>query len=356
MATPFVDVLVGGQYGSEGKGQIAAHLAPEYDLLVRVGGPNAGHTVYSEPDPHTFHHLPSGTTSSSAALLLGAGAVISVPKLQEEIERYLLNPSRLNIDPNVMIIEENDRRFEEDTLRGEIGSTAQGVGRATARKILRTAAEPRVRLAREIRELRPFIRSGLSILATTYERGQRVFLEGTQGSALSLHHGCYPYVTSRDTTIAGCLAEAGIAPAHVRRTILVCRTYPIRVENPSNGTSGPLANEIDLRTISERSGIPLTELTDREKTTTTNRKRRIGEFDWDLVRHSVQLNAPTDFALTFVDYLSIDNRKASSLQECTPEARRLVDRIERELDCPVSLLSVRFHTQGIIDRRSWRSE
>jgi adenylosuccinate synthase len=100
----------------------------------------------------------------------------------------------------------------------------------------------------------------------------------------------------------------------------------------------------------------LTELGDREKTTTTNRKRRIGEFDWDLVRKSVHLNAPTDFALTFVDYLSIENRKAGSLQECTQEARHLVDQIERELDCPVSLLSVRFHTQGVIDRRVWRSK
>src|SRR5690606_29410184 len=111
----FVDVLIGGQYGSEGKGQIAAYMAKEYDVLVRVGGPNAGHKVYAEPEPHTFHHLPSGTTSSGADLILGPGAVLWVPGLLAEIEQYDVSRGRLHIDPSAMIIEEHDRTFEAST-------------------------------------------------------------------------------------------------------------------------------------------------------------------------------------------------------------------------------------------------
>ena len=84
-------------------------------------------------------------------------------------------------------------------------------------------------------------------------QGQRILLEGTQGTSLSLHHGPYPHVTTRDTTVSGCLADAGIAPSNVRRIIMVCRTYPIRVGGPS----GPLAYEVDMQAIHERSGIPL---------------------------------------------------------------------------------------------------
>src|SRR5260370_194361 len=90
-----VDVIVGGQYGSEGKGNIVGHIAPEYDLLVRVGGPNAGHKVYAEPKPETYHHLPSGTLRApSAKLLLGAGAVLYPKRLLEEIAEHNVSLDR----------------------------------------------------------------------------------------------------------------------------------------------------------------------------------------------------------------------------------------------------------------------
>jgi len=100
-----VDVLVGGQFGSEGKGHIVSHIAREYDVLVRVGGPNAGHKVYLEPEPVTFHHLPSGTLhNDKATLILGPGAVLFLPKLQEEIAKHGIPSARLSIDPQAMII------------------------------------------------------------------------------------------------------------------------------------------------------------------------------------------------------------------------------------------------------------
>lgn len=104
-----VDVIVGGQYGSEGKGQIAAYLAREYDLLIRVGGPNAGHKVYELPKPYTFHCLPSGSRCSQADVVLGAGAVVDVQRLLKEINDCEITPERLTIDPQVLVITDEDR-------------------------------------------------------------------------------------------------------------------------------------------------------------------------------------------------------------------------------------------------------
>src|ERR1035438_1592690 len=101
-----VDVIVGAQYGSEGKGHIASYLAPEYDVLVRVGGPNAGHTVYEDPVPYTHHQLPSGTRRGKAQLLIGPGATIRLYKTLKEIKECAVDASRLTIDPQAMIIEQ----------------------------------------------------------------------------------------------------------------------------------------------------------------------------------------------------------------------------------------------------------
>jgi adenylosuccinate synthase len=348
-----VDVLVGGQYGSEGKGQIAAYLAPEYEVLVRVGGPNAGHTVYEEPEPFTFHQLPSGTRRNpSARIVLGPGAVISVDRVLDEVGKCEISKERLAIDPQAMIIEEADKTSESG-LVSTIGSTGQGVGAATVRKILRTSAVPSVKLARNEPRLKDYIKETRLVLDDAFAVGERVLLEGTQGTGLSLHHGTYPYVTSRDTTVSGCLAEAGIAPSRVQRTLLVCRTYPIRVESPAGGDSGPMANEITLKEISRRSGIGLDELKETEKTSTTKRKRRIAEFDWSLLRQGVSLNGPTDIALTFVDYFGVENRRARRFEQLREDTIQFIEEIERVAVVPVSLIATRFDFRSIIDRRKW---
>jgi adenylosuccinate synthase len=346
-----VDVVVGGAYGSEGKGHIVAHLSREYDVLVRVGGPNAGHTVYEDP-PYTHHHLPSGTRCSEAELVIGPGAVLYIPTLLKEIAACEVPPERLAIDPQAMIITEADREFEAGTLRGSIGSTAQGVGKATARRILRGNPET-VELARDRKEIAPYVRDTHAYLDDAFFRGKKILLEGTQGTALSLQHGIYPYVTSRDTTVGGCLSEAGIAPSRVRRIVMVCRTYPIRVESPEGGTSGPIGAEISWDVVSSRSGIPVDELRVTELTSTTKRKRRVAEFDWTLLRKAASLNGPTDIALTFVDYVSIENRKARRFEQLTPETIHFIQEIERVAAAPISLISTRFHSRSIIDRRAW---
>ena len=351
-ATRLVDVLVGGQYGSEGKGNIVAHIAPEYQYLMRVGGPNAGHKVFGDPI-QTFHQLPSGTSRCDARLLIGPGAVLDVSKLLDEIAEFKVGKDRLSIDRHAMIITQEDIDRERARL-GPIGSTAQGVGEATARKIndrgqVDANGKYTVTLADNVRELKPFIQDTGSILELAYHRGEKVLLEGTQGTSLSIHHGSYPHVTSRDTTVSGCLAEAGISPTRVRKVIMVCRTYPIRV----GGTSGPIGREISMEEISRRSGLPLEEIQHTEITSTTQRPRRIAEFDWTQLRRSAVLNGPTDIALTFVDYINGENQRALRFEQLTPATVRFIEEIERVSGVPVTLISTRFHWRNIIDRRAW---
>lgn len=354
--TPLVDVLVGGQYGSEGKGNIANYLAPEYDVLVRVGGPNAGHKVFRrEQSPFTFHQLPSGALANrNAVLVLGAGAVIGLDRLRREISELSLEVGKLIIDRRAMIIEEQDVKYEQDQLKNEIASTAQGVGSATARKILNRRPDTDVRLAENVDALKHYLGDTVEFFGQCLSRGRRIMLEGTQGTTLSIHHGPYPYVTSRVTTATGCLAEAGLSARHVRRVVMVCRTYPIRVGDTDTGkTSGPMSAPIDLKTISDRSGIPLEDLQKTERTSTTNRPRRIAEFDWAQLRRSLLLNGPTDIALTFADYLGVGNRKAYRYEQLGPETLRFIEEVEKVSGIPVSLISTDFSDRNIIDRRMW---
>ncbi len=349
--TKLVDVLVGGQFGSEGKGHIASYLSREYGILVRVGGPNAGHKVFLTPEPYTHHQLPSGTLrNSTARLLLAPGCVLDPKKLLKEIADCRVSSDRLLIDPQAMIITETDAGKEEGLVKG-IGSTGQGVGSATSRRILGRASG--VKLARDIPDLRPFIGEIWPVLETAYREGHKVLVEGTQGAALSLFHGNYPYVTSRDTSVAGCLSEAGIPPSRLRRVVMVCRTHPIRVESPKGATSGPMGKEIDWKEVSKRSGIPFEQLKKAERTSTTNRQRRVAEFSWELLRRASTLNGPTDIALTFVDYLDPSNEGARRFEQLSPGTINFIEEVQRVAKAPVSLISTRFGFRSIIDRRAW---
>lgn len=344
-----VDVIVGGAYGSEGKGHVAAFLAPEYQLLVRVGGPNAGHSVMTDAGKYVHHQLPSGTRlNAKANLLIGPGATLRVDDLLEEISKCDVEAGRLWIDPQAAVITD-DHIEREKRLVAQIGGTGRGGGAAAADRVMRVPPP----LARDIPELRHYLRRASDVLDEAYARRDRIFLEGTQGTALSLYHGPYPHVTSRDTTVAGCMAEAGIPPGRVRRVVMVCRTYPIRVQNPPGGTSGYMGTELSWKEISRRSGIPYKELLRAEKTSTTGRRRRVAEFDWQLLHRAASLNRPTDIALTFADYLSIQNREARRFEQLTPDTIRFMEEVETTAGAPVSLVSTRFHRRGIIDRRAW---
>ena len=349
-----VDVLVGGQYGSEGKGNIADYLSPEYQVLIRVGGPNAGHQVFEEP-PYTHISLPCGTRrNSEAQLLIGPGAVIEPNLLREEIRDCRLEPDRLIVDEQAVVVSKEDQDWEGENLRSEIGSTGQGVGKATARRVINRFRDSRVcilakDLGNAFSELKPYIGSTAERIELAYARREKILLEGTQGTGLSIFHGEYPSVTSRDTTVSGCLSEAGIGPRRVNRIVLVCRTYPIRV----GGNSGDFSKEIDWPTISVRSGIQQSELEGNEVGSRSGRPRRVGEFDWHLLRRACHLNSPTDVALTFVDYLDVCNRQAIRFDQLTPETIKFVEDVEIVAGVPCSLIGNRFDYKCVIDRRRW---
>ena len=351
-----VDVLIGAQYGSEGKGNIAFFLAREYDLLMRVGGPNAGHKV-PLPTVYTHRQLPSGTQANERAkLLIGPGATIDPTLLQKEIAECGVDADRLSIDPQAMVIEPEDLKAEAVLVKS-IASTGKGGGNAASRRILGRSGnlDIPVRLAKDVPEFKAYIRPAREILDEAYRSGHRILLEGTQGTALSLFHGHYPHVTSRDTTTNGTLAEAGIGPRRLRRVILVARTYPIRVKSPDTdgATSGFMSQEITYEELVQRSGVPLQEIQTTETSSVSQRQRRIAEFDWDLLRRSVELNGATDIALTFADYLDVENQKAQRYDQLTDDTIRFIEEVERVSGIPISLISTRFDIRAVIDRRRW---
>ncbi len=352
-----VDVMVGGQYGSEGKGQVASYLSCEYDLLVRVGGPNAGHKVKmpGSKKSFTFRHLPSGSLSCNANLLIGPGAVMHVPTLLEEIANAQVDVDRLMIDPQAMTISEEDRKIERAVrdVKRRIGSTGQGVGQATARRIT-SRGKGGVVLAKDVPELRPYLHDACDALERLFREGKRALLEGTQGTALSIYHGSYPHTTSRDTTVAGCLAESGISPSRVRRVIMVCRSYPIRVASPSKKYfSGYIKGEIGWEEVERRARFRRNQIKKFEVGSVSGNQRRVGEFDWTLLRKAASLNAPTDIALTFADYIDHENIAARRFEQLTEPTIRFIEEIERVAAAPVTLISTRFHERSIIDRRAW---
>jgi len=319
---------------------------------MRVGGPNAGHTVYEEPTKHVFHLLPSGThRAQNAKLLIGPGAVIKLDKILEEIGQFRVDKDRLVIDPNAIIIDDKDIAAETK-IKDNIGSTAQGVGFATATNIIARLMESDQHKAKHrVNELRGFLGSTGEELEKLYAAGKKIMLEGTQGTGLSLHHGIYPYVTSRDTTVSGCLSEAGISPKRVRKIVMVTRTYPIRVA----GNSGPFeSKELTMEEIARRSGKDAKQLVKAEITTTTKRNRRIAEFSWSLFRRACELNSPTDIALTFADYITAENEDARRYENLTKETQSFIEEIERCSGVKVSLIGTRFDYRAVIDRRNWK--
>jgi adenylosuccinate synthase len=348
-AGPYVDVLAGGQWGSEGKGNLAFSIAPEYDLLIRVGAPNAGHKVCARDGTvYTHRQLPSGTRACDAKLLLGAGAVIDIGVVLREIADCAISEHRLAIDPGALIIEKGDIE-REASLRGSIGSTGTGGGAAVARRIEQRGDPHTVRTAKDIPELSPYVRDSGLVIAEALAGGGRIFIEGTQGTGLSILHGSFPHVTSRDTTAGTLLGEVGIAPQRLRKVIVAFRAYPIRV----GGRSGPMGREIDWETVAERSGIPLSALTDAEVGSVSGNRRRVAEFSWAQLRRSVQLNGATDVAFTFADYIDIRNRNARRFSQLTDETIAFINEIEAVAAAPVSLISAGFDGRGPIDRRVW---
>jgi|SRR5580704_978220 adenylosuccinate synthase len=323
-------VVVGGQYGSEGKGKISAFITKQQkiDICVRCGGPNSGHSFIDEHGRTIIlRQLPTGYVRSKTRLLIPAGALIDVDVLKSEIAALQIPPERIGIDPNCFVIEARDLDTERALrLQERFSSTLCGVGAALSRRVLRDDAG---KLVKDVADYHPWLRNlvvkeGVSAeLNAALDDGKGALIEGTQGFGLSLYHSPhYPHCTSRDTTAAGFLSEVGVSPLRVTEIVVVFRTFPIRVAGLQ---AGPLNAEIDWDTVRRESGYPH-EI--EERTSVTNKIRRVARFDWELARRAVQINGPTLLAINGLDYLNAKNRGVHQMSELTPGAVEFVQRLE----------------------------
>ncbi len=392
-----VDVVVGLQFGSEAKGKIVEYISPDYDILVRTGAPNAGHTVYFGDIPVAFQQIPCGAIANEDAdLVIGAGGLILKSVLKKEMDKLDdcgVWGKRLMIDRQAAIIDDDHIRQErggadpctyihdpmscptwqalnasgqdceacemvaDDDLWKKIGSTREGCGAALAAKIWRRGD---ITLVKDDEEMMDWASDGTIEVQDTAlwlndraDAGANILLEGTQGAGLSVLHGYYPFVTSRDTNVSNWLAEAGLSPRVVRHIIGVMRTFPIRVA----GNSGPVAaKELSWTDIEKFAGAPEGSIC--EKTTVTKRVRRIFEFNTDDVEKAILINRPTHFALMFMDYVDYSIAGTNKIEKLTERCMDYIKMVQQEVpflkETGICFLSTGAHPSALIDT-GWRS-
>jgi adenylosuccinate synthase len=339
-------IVVGGQFGGEGKGKIVSYLSLEdnIDYVVRCGGPNSGHTVDFGGNRYALRLLPAGFINSESRLLLGAGTLINPDILLEEINLCGVNPSRVGVDFDAGIITEDYAKYEKSLhLEKRIGSTLSGTGAGVSKRVLRDGS---FKLARHIPELKPFLTHVSREVNTALDKNLKVIIEGTQGYGLSLYHsGCYPFTTSRDTTASAFLSEIGVSPLRADSVLMVIRTFPIRVK----GNSGPLKDEITWKEVQKLSGYPYEP---KELTTVTKQIRRVALFDIDIVKKANQVNRPTQIALTGIDYIDYRNKGIRDFDSLTEETKQFIQSIEYDVGTRIDFLGTGPANEEIIDRRN----
>jgi len=331
-------VLLGAQWGDEGKGKATDLLGDRVDYVVRYqGGNNAGHTVVIGDQKYALHLLPSGILSPSCVPVIGNGVVIDPAVLLQEIQGLNergIDTSKLLISLNAHLITPYHRTIDKVTERflgkAKIGTTGRGIGPAYADKINRIGIrvqdlfDPsilRQKLEAALRDknqvlikvfnrnginvddvlaeylnyaeiLRPYVADTALLLNKALESGKTVLLEGSQGTLLDVDHGTYPYVTSSNPTSGGACTGSGIGPTKIDRVIGILKAYTTRVG------SGPFPTELfdedgeALRRIGGEVGV------------TTGRNRRCGWFDAPIARYATRVNGLTDFFLTKLDVLT----------------------------------------------------
>jgi adenylosuccinate synthase len=324
-------VVVGGQYGSEAKGAVTARLALDAHrpLVIRVGGPNAGHTVVDDQGREwKLRHVPVGFVNHDATLALAAGSEVNPHVLWTEVQAlehagYKIR-ERIFVDPQATQLDQWHIQSEDQSnLTSRLGSTAKGVGSARAERIWRRAA-----LAGTI--CNPV---DVAQLALDWNgMGRDVIIEGTQGYGLGLHAGHYPFCTSGDCRAVDFLAQCGISPwawaPEDLQVWVVFRTRPIRVA----GNSGPLLHE----TTWEELGLP------EERTTVTNKVRRVGAWDHNLAMQALEANGSPSpqirIAITMLDQLYPEVEGATDPAYLTDPAHQWLRNRTEDLGYSIDLI------------------
>ena len=324
-----VSIIVGGQFGSEGKGKVAWWFAKQKQVssVVRVGGTNSGHTVIgNNGTPVIFRTLPTAAIDCEVNCILPAGSYIDVDILFHEIQIAGISPKKVKIHPNAAIITEEQKQMERNAgLLERIGSTGSGTGAAVSMRAMR---DNRFVCAKDVGELSQFVCDTDEFLRQEISHGHDVLIEGTQGFGLSsLHSLYYPKATSRDTTAAGFLSETGLSPFDVTHIIMVIRAYPIRVA----GESGPLPNELtwDDVTALAKKDVPI-----REYTSVTNHLRRVGKFDSDVVLRAIRANRPDHIVLNHLDYIP------GVAGTISPERTAFIDSVQQQIHTKIGYVGM----------------
>ena len=301
--------VLGGQWGSEGKGAACASLAYElakrgerFDIVTVNAGAQAGHTSVHNGVTRVVFHLPTASLvarqelGSIGLIYLNAGAIIDPKGLMKEIWDNEIGVLDLAIHPNAAIITQEckDAENRADSAQTKIASTRKGVGEALSRKVLRSGM-----LAKDHPDLAPYVRR----INLNHEMagGSSVLVEIPQGIGLSVDEQFYPHCTSRNCTVAQGMSDAGIHPWYYNQTMLVLRTFPIRVGNIMEngeqlGQSGgcyPDQHEIWWSDLGKKAEI----------TTVTKRVRRVFTFSVEQCRNALAVSRPDVVYLTFCDYL-----------------------------------------------------
>jgi adenylosuccinate synthase len=336
-------VVIGAQWGDEGKGRVVDLLAAKADVVARFsGGDNAGHTVYVQDDVFKLHLVPSGILHKQATCILGNGMVINPVNLVAEMDRLIeqgvgVSPDQLLISTRAHIITPAHLALDaaREKARGNqaIGTTLRGIGPAyldkVGRKGIRAGAmkspedfavalqnaiekenETLKRMGAETLDahqstqpyvdaaerLRPFLKDTTETINKRLKEGATVLCEGAQGALLDIDHGSYPFVTSSSPTIGGVLTGLGFGPKHVKRVVGVAKCFSTRVG------SGPMPTELQDEVGDRLRGTG--EHFWDEFGTTTGRPRRCGWLDVAILRYSADVNGFTELALTKMDILS----------------------------------------------------
>jgi adenylosuccinate synthase len=331
-------VVVGTQWGDEGKGRFVDLFAKEMELVVRYqGGHNAGHTLVVGEESFALQLVPSGVLYPHITPVIGNGVVVDPTVLLDEIDvltRRGVDCSRLKVSGNAHLIlpyhQELDRVMERYLGKAKLGTTKRGIGPAYADKALRVGLRVQDLFDRSIFErkldnalrdknlilakiynqlpidrdelvatylddiaprLEPYVADTVNLLHEALERGGKVLLEGAQATFLDLDHGTYPYVTSSNPVAGGACTGAGIGPRHIDRVVGVAKAYVTRVG------AGPFATE-----LFDEVGNLLVDR-GREYGTNTGRRRRTGWFDAVMLRHAVRVNSLSEVAITKLDIL-----------------------------------------------------
>lgn len=341
-----VDVIVGGWYGDEGKGKIVSFLAGDYQHVARAGvGPNAGHTVAVNGSKYGLRMIPSGFTNEDAKLYIGRGVLVDPDVLLREIEECSVGP-RTYVDRLCPIIEE--RHIEADKAgynKDVVGSTGTGCGPAQLERVGRSKD---LKFARDIAELGPYLVDVSSTLLGAIDNGERVLIEMTQGTMLSLYafeiDGDVTLCnsTSKDTTAGSACADVGIGPTHIKDVIVVYKAIPSRVGQ------GKFPGELS---VDEQDR--LRELGMGEYGTVTGRPRRLGTWTpevYEAARRTAHMNGATQIALTKIDYAFPGNEGVRDYNKLTSDARAFVENLENELQRPVTLIGTGQDFQDVVSR------